>query len=52
MVRERLFENIYMVIAKFLSSTVTLTGYFIFVTTIQTILSTNLTKLCIDMNMV
>jgi hypothetical protein len=34
-----------MVIAKFLASTATLTGYFIFMTTIQTILSTNLAGL-------
>lgn len=37
-----------MVIAKFLSSTTTLTGYFIFMTTIQTILSTNLAGLGIE----
>ncbi|QIA69636.1 hypothetical protein GL981_11550 (plasmid) [Spiroplasma citri] len=37
-----------MVIAKFLASTATLTGYFIFMTTIQTILSTNLSGLGIE----
>ncbi|WP_346350362.1 Mbov_0396 family ICE element transmembrane protein [Spiroplasma endosymbiont of Calodromius spilotus] len=37
-----------MVIAKFLASTATLTGYFIFMTTIQTILSTNLAGLGIE----
>ncbi|QIA68154.1 hypothetical protein GL981_00465 [Spiroplasma citri] len=37
-----------MVIAKFLASTATLTGYFIFMTTIQTILSTNLAGLSIE----
>lgn len=37
-----------MVIAKFLASTATLTGYFIFMTTIQTILSTNLAGLVIE----
>ncbi|PQP79717.1 hypothetical protein C6B38_00445 [Spiroplasma sp. ChiS] len=37
-----------MVIAKFLASTATFTGYFIFMTTIQTILSTNLAGLGIE----